>query len=143
MLSWCLAKAIHRVTFTRWCPKFLIGSGECVSTQVRGGFVLILRRGRQSEVVYRRPALGSVSIERREALVAFFIRIPRPQIRRPPMRVHLRDVAAGGAHALPPTEGSRIRKVPSLDREKELLRGGPKRVDCCGSLCAWKNLETF
>jgi hypothetical protein len=26
---------------------------------------------------------------------------------------------------------------PSLEREKELLRGGPKREDCCGSLCAW------
>jgi hypothetical protein len=23
---------------------------------------------------------------------------------------------------------------PSLNREEELLRGGPKRVDCCGSL---------
>jgi hypothetical protein len=32
---------------------------------------------------------------------------------------------------------------PSLDREKELLRGGPKRLDGCGSLCAWNDLETF
>jgi hypothetical protein len=32
---------------------------------------------------------------------------------------------------------------PSLDREKKLWRGRPKRVDCCGSLCAWNNLETF
>ena len=32
---------------------------------------------------------------------------------------------------------------PSLDREDKLLRGGPKRVDCCGSLCAWNDLETF
>jgi hypothetical protein len=30
--------------------------------------------------------------------------------------------------------------VPSLDQEKELWRGGPKRVDCCGSLCAWNDL---
>ena len=52
------------------------------------------------------------------------------------------DVAAGGAHAPPLAEGSRIKMVPSLDREKELLRGGPKRVDCCGSLCAWNDLET-
>jgi hypothetical protein len=50
---------------------------------------------------------------------------------------------SGGAHALPITEGSRIGKVPSLDREKELSRGGPKRVDYCGSLCAWNDLETF
>jgi hypothetical protein len=40
-------------------------------------------------------------------------------------------------------QGSRIRKVPSLDREKEVLRIGPKRVDCCGSLCARNDLETF
>jgi hypothetical protein len=33
--------------------------------------------------------------------------------------------------------------VPSLDREKDLLRGGPKRVDCCGSLGAWNDVETF
>ena len=32
---------------------------------------------------------------------------------------------------------------PSLDREKELLRGGPKRVDCRGSLCVWNDLDTF
>jgi hypothetical protein len=30
---------------------------------------------------------------------------------------------------------------PSLDREKELLRVGPKRVDCRGSLCVWNDLE--
>ena len=31
---------------------------------------------------------------------------------------------------------------PSLDREKDLLRGRPKRVDCCGSRCAWNDLKT-
>ena len=46
------------------------------------------------------------------------------------MRVNLSDVAAGGAHAPPVTDGSRIRKLPSLDREKELLRGVQKRADC-------------
>jgi hypothetical protein len=59
------------------------------------------------------------------------------------MRVNLSDVAPGGVHAQPASEGSRIRKDLSLDREKELLRGGPNRVDCCGSLCAWNDLETF
>jgi CheY-like chemotaxis protein len=39
--------------------------------------------------------------------------------------------------------GSRIRMVPSSNREKELSRGGPKHVDCYGSLCAWNDLETF
>jgi hypothetical protein len=42
----------------------------------------------------------------------------------------------------PEPEGSHIREVPSLDREKDILRGEPKRVDCC-SLCAWNDLETF
>jgi hypothetical protein len=46
------------------------------------------------------------------------------------MRVNLSDVAPGGVHAQPASEGSRIRKDLSLDREKELLRGGPNRVDC-------------
>jgi hypothetical protein len=32
---------------------------------------------------------------------------------------------------------------PSLNREEKLSRGGPKRVDSCGSLCAWNDLETF
>jgi len=64
-------------------------------------------------------------------------------VRRLPMRVNLRGVAAGGAHAQTGSEVSRIKMVPSLEREKELLRGGPKRVDCCGSLCAWNGLETF
>jgi hypothetical protein len=56
---------------------------------------------------------------------------------------NLRELAAVGAHAPPLAEGSRIKMVPSLEREKELLRGGPKRVDCRGSLCAWKDLEMF
>jgi hypothetical protein len=65
------------------------------------------------------------------------------QVRQRPMRVNLSDVAASSAHVPPNSEGSRIRKVPSFDREKELLRIGPKRVDCCGSLCARNHLETF
>jgi hypothetical protein len=64
-------------------------------------------------------------------------------VRRLPMRVNLTGVAAGGAHAPPGSEGSCIRKILSLNRERELLRGGPKRVDCCGSLCPWNDLETF
>jgi hypothetical protein len=59
------------------------------------------------------------------------------------MRVNLRGVAAGSAHAASLAEGSPIKMDPSLDREEKLLRGGPKRVDCCGSLCAWNDLETF
>jgi hypothetical protein len=35
-------------------------------------------------------------------------------------RINLSDVAAVGAHAPPMTEGSRIRQVPSLDREKDI-----------------------
>jgi hypothetical protein len=31
----------------------------------------------------------------------------------------------------------------SLDRGKELLRGGPKRVDSCGSLCAELPRDVF
>jgi hypothetical protein len=58
------------------------------------------------------------------------------RIWRLPIGVNLRGVAAGGANAPPLAEGSRIKMVPSLDPEKELLRGGLKRVDCCGSLCA-------
>jgi hypothetical protein len=42
-------------------------------------------------------------------------------VRRPPTRVNFSGVAAVGAHAPRITEGSRIRKVPSLDREKDLL----------------------
>jgi hypothetical protein len=38
-----------------------------------------------------------------------------------PMRLNLSDVAASSAH-VPPSSGSRTRKVPSLDRAKELLR---------------------
>jgi hypothetical protein len=59
------------------------------------------------------------------------------------MGVNLRGVAAGGVHAPPLAEGSRIKTLTSLDREKELLRVGPKRVDCCGSLCGGNDLETF
>jgi hypothetical protein len=59
------------------------------------------------------------------------------------MRVNLRELAVVGAHAPPLAEGSRIKMVPSLEREKELLRGGPKRVAGCGSLGVWKDLETF
>jgi len=70
------------------------------------------------------------------------IKIGRP-VRQSPLGVNLNDVAAGGAHAPPLAKGSRIKMVLSLDREKELLRGGPKRVDCSGSLCAWNDLETF
>jgi hypothetical protein len=55
----------------------------------------------------------------------------------------LSDVAAVGAPAPRMTEGSRIRKVPSLDREKQLWCGGPKRVEGCGSLGAWNDIETF
>jgi Ribulose-phosphate 3 epimerase family len=64
-------------------------------------------------------------------------------IRQSPIGFNLSGVAAVGAYAPPLAEGSRIKMVPSSDREKELSRGGPKHVDCCGSLCAWNNLETF
>jgi hypothetical protein len=64
-------------------------------------------------------------------------------VRQLPVGVNQSDVAAGGAQAPPRSEGSRIRKVPSLEREKELLRIGPKGVDCCGSLCARNDLEMF
>jgi hypothetical protein len=37
------------------------------------------------------------------------------------MRVNLRDVAAVGAHAPPLAEGSRIKMVPSLEREKGII----------------------
>jgi hypothetical protein len=38
-------------------------------------------------------------------------------------------------------EGSRIGKGPALDPEKDILRDEPKRMDCCGSLCAWNDLS--
>src|ERR1700740_1404257 len=50
---------------------------------------------------------------------------------------------AVGARALPRPEAGRIVQVPSWDQKQEVLRGGPKRVDCCGSLSAWNDLETF
>jgi hypothetical protein len=64
-------------------------------------------------------------------------------VRQLPMRVDLRGLAAGSAHAPPLAEGSRIKMDPSLDGEEELLRCGPKRVKSCGSLCVWNDLETF
>ena len=63
----------------------------------------------------------------RELISPFFTGLveERPLVGRPPpMRVNVSDVAAVGAHTLPITEGSRIRQVPSSDREKDLREAG-------------------
>jgi hypothetical protein len=39
--------------------------------------------------------------------------------------------------------GAALDTFGPLDREQELSRGRPKRVDCRGSRCAWNDLKTF
>src|ERR1700756_1857585 len=43
----------------------------------------------------------------------------------------------------PSAEGAALDAFRPLDREQELSRGRPKRVDCRGSRCAWNDLKTF
>src|ERR1700740_3531463 len=42
-----------------------------------------------------------------------------------------------------PSRGAALEPFRPLDREQELSRGRPKRVDCRGSRCAWNDLKTF
>jgi hypothetical protein len=68
-----------------------------------------------------------------------------PRLRSGPAPAHVRQLERRSSNwrAHPTHKGSRIREVLSLDREKDYRDARPKRVDCCGSLCAGNEIEMF
>ena len=53
-----------------------------------------------------------------------------------------KDASGWRARTTPLRRGAALDTFRPLDREQELSRGRPKRVDCRGSRCAWNDLKT-
>jgi hypothetical protein len=91
---------------------------RCLACEADGSATdnLNRRKGRkQRDFLQKGTKVTKVGAGRREALLDFSL------VRQLPMRVNLRDVAAGGAHASPLAEGSRIKMVPFLGPRKGII----------------------